>query len=78
MRKVALFILQDKNEVHRPDLIFSRSKALREQRQIAFFNLQEVYENKNKYMERDFKIENEIQAEDNIIIIVLIICGYVN
>ena len=80
MRKVVLFILQDKkSEVQGPELIFSRSKALGSRDRSLSLTCRKSAEIKlSNICERDVKNENEIQAEGNIIIIILIICGIVN
>lgn len=75
---MVLFILQDKkSEVQGPELIFSRSKALGSRDRSLTLTCRKSAEiNLSNVCERDVK--NEIQAEDNIIIIILIICGIVN
>lgn len=77
---MVLFILQDKkSEVQGPELIFSRSKALGSRDRSLTLTCRKSAEiNLSNVCERDVKNENEIQAEDNIIIIILIICGIVN
>lgn len=79
MRKVVLFTLQDeKSEVQGPEQIFSTSKVLGSTDRPHSLTCRKSAETKlNNICEGDFKSENEIKAEGNIII-TLIICEIVN
>ena len=75
MRKVVLLTLQDKtSEVQGPEQIFSTSKVLGPN---SLTHRKSTETKLNNICEGDFKSENEIKAEGNIIII-LITCEIVN